>query len=174
MAIISYKINSAQSLPLVNWVFYKVKEMENIKNIAYYVVNYFQEREDFITNLKLQKLLYYVQGWHLAINKTPAFDEDFQAWIHGPVNNEVYQEYKSFQWRPILAEHKPVTLNEDLKQLVDKVLDVYGNDSAIELELRTHRETPWLIARDGLPEDATCNTIITKDTMYDYFSKLIA
>ena len=146
--------------------------MENIKNVASYIINYFQERGDLITNLKLQKLLYYVQGWYLAFNNEPAFDEEFQAWIHGPVNNEVYQLYKSFKWNPITSEQPTVTLNQDLKDLVDKVLDVYGNDSAIELELRTHREAPWIIARGELPEDATCSNIITKKSMCDYFHGL--
>ena len=53
-------------------------------------------------NLKLQKLVYYAQAWHLALRDVPLFEEDFEAWVHGPVIPALYQEYKKFGWRPIL------------------------------------------------------------------------
>lgn len=148
--------------------------MPTIKDVASYIISYFQERGGLITNLKLQKLLYYVQGWYLAFHDgNPAFDGEFEAWIHGPVNNEIYQQFKSKQWRPILDQQSKVTLGDDLKDLVDKVLEVYGGDSAIDLELRTHREAPWIEARGNLPEDSNCSIIITKESMYNYFSGLL-
>ena len=148
--------------------------MEKSLDVARYIVTYFQQREDLITQLKLQKLLYYVQGWHLAFFDKPAFNEEFQAWIHGPVNYEVYQEYRDYQWRPILEEQPDANLNDQLKELTNKVMEVYGTDSAIELELRTHREQPWIIARKGLPEDANSDAIITKKSMHDFFSGELA
>ncbi len=52
--------------------------------IADYVIYFYHEHGDCITNLKLQKLVYYIQAWYLALNKnTPLFNEDFQAWVHG-------------------------------------------------------------------------------------------
>jgi Uncharacterized phage-associated protein len=51
---------------------------------------------DIISNLKLQKLLYYVQGFALAMYDKPLFDEDIEAWMYGPVVPCVYQEYKEF------------------------------------------------------------------------------
>lgn len=56
-----------------------------------------RERGENLTNLKLQKLLYYAQAWHLALRNAPLFDEDFQAWVHGPVLPSQYLRFRSFQ-----------------------------------------------------------------------------
>lgn len=52
------------------------------------------EDSEYITNLKLQKLLYYAQGYFLAKKDIPLFDEDFLAWEHGPVIRKIYNIYK--------------------------------------------------------------------------------
>jgi len=70
-------------------------------DVAKYIIAEFHEAEDFITNMKVQKLLYYVQGWHLGLYGAPVFDEQFQAWVHGPVQYEVYNEYKNYRWNLI-------------------------------------------------------------------------
>lgn len=51
---------------------------------------------EFISNLKLQKLLYYEQGYHLAIFDTPLFDADIEAWMYGPGNVISKDKIKSF------------------------------------------------------------------------------
>ena len=75
--------------------------MLNCFDIADYFVRLANETGDYISNLKLQKLVYYAQAWYLAISDEALFEEDFEAWVHGPVIPELYQEYKSFGWRPI-------------------------------------------------------------------------
>lgn len=50
---------------------------------------------DAISNMKLQKLLYYAQGFALALLDKPLFDEDFEAWAHGPVLRCIYNKYKN-------------------------------------------------------------------------------
>src|SRR5690606_28223588 len=65
------------------------------------VVNYFLRKVDktsgsSMTPLKLQKLVYYAQAWHLAFYGTKLFNEEFQAWVHGPVNYELWQKYSGF------------------------------------------------------------------------------
>lgn len=146
--------------------------MKSAPEIAKYIVHFFQERQDPVTNLKLQKLLYYVQGWHLALFNKPAFSEEIQAWVHGPVVPEVYREYKSLRWNPIVEETAPVELEPELKALVDEVLDVYGGDGGWELERRTHSEAPWLEARNGLPPDAESHNVISLGAMSSYFKTL--
>ncbi|MDP2247969.1 MAG: DUF4065 domain-containing protein, partial [Nitrosomonadales bacterium] len=73
-------------------------------NVARYIIRKFQDAGDPVTNLKLQKLLYYVQGWHLGIYNTPAFEDDFQAWVHGPVVPSTFQEYRHNRWNPIVED----------------------------------------------------------------------
>src|SRR5260221_3271487 len=73
-------------------------------DVADYFIRLANETGSFISNLKLQKLVYYAQAWHLGIKGAPLFQEDFQAWVHGPVIPELYQKYKSFAWQPIVTD----------------------------------------------------------------------
>lgn len=145
--------------------------MATANQVAHFIVRRFHERGDLITNLKLQKLLYYVQGWHLGLFGKRAFDGQFMAWVHGPVNYSVYQEFRDLRWNPILGDFSGATLDADLAKHVDDVLDAYGGDSAWELERRTHSETPWIKARGNLPADAECRTVIAEEDMMEFFAK---
>ena len=140
--------------------------------VAKYIIAKFHESEDLITNMKVQKLLYYVQGWHLGLYGNPAFAEEFQAWVHGPVQNEVYQEYKNFQWNPINKAVKKPKFEQPLQDHIEDVLDCYGGDTAYALELITHKELPWLEARKGLAPEEKGNNSISTNIMKSYFSKL--
>jgi len=146
--------------------------MITAKRVARYVINFFHEREDLITNLRLQKLLYYIQGWHLGLHEKPLFEEDFQAWVHGPVQPAVYSEYKHNKWFPILDDLASVELPENVCAHIEDVLKVFGVKTAYELERMTHHEEPWLIARGNLDHTEVCVNIITKSSMQSYFSGL--
>ena len=143
-------------------------------DVARFIVKWFQEHGDLVTNLKVQKLLYYVQGWHLGITKRRAFDGEFMAWIHGPVNYPVYQEFREFRWNPISRDMGEIVLDPEIEQHVRDVLSVYGDETAWELERRTHSESPWIKARGNLPADAECRTVIADDDMIEYFGGLIS
>lgn len=147
--------------------------MANAHEVARYIVHFFQEAGDPVTNLKLQKLLYYVQGWHLALRGGPAFSEPLQAWVHGPVQPAVYGAYKKYRWNPITEETVKPEFDAEFKQFIGEVLEVYGTDSGYELERRTHTESPWIDARGGIPSDQDCSTVITLDAMTSYFKTLV-
>lgn len=87
-----------------------------------------------LTNLKLQKLLYYAQGHHLAWAGAPLFREDLQAWSHGPVVPEVYRAFKDFGSEPIrLPESDPFSwadVDETTAQFLMKVWNTYGGFAA--------------------------------------------
>lgn len=146
--------------------------MVSCSDIAKYVINFFYEREDLITNLKLQKLLYYIQGWHLGLYNNAAFAEPLEAWVHGPVQPDVYREYKNYRWNPINKEVVKPVLSNDLKNHIDEVLAEYGIESAYLLERMTHSETPWQLARNGLPPDIESHNVITQSSMKVFFQKL--
>ena len=61
---------------------------------------------------KLQKLLYYTQGFHLAIYGVPLFEEKLIAWEHGPVVKEVYDKFKEFGSNAISVPDTKITLNK--------------------------------------------------------------
>ncbi|MBP0030303.1 Panacea domain-containing protein [Roseofilum sp. Guam] len=137
-------------------------------DIADYFIWLANETGSFISNLTLQKLVYYAQAWHLALYDEPLFAEDFEAWIHGPVIPSLYQEYKSFGWRPILKDANP-ELPENIVQFLDELAQEYFACNGYELEQMTHFEDPWNWAREGLPPDEPSNEIIQKEWMWEYY-----
>ena len=121
-----------------------------------------------ISNLKLQKLLYYAQGWRLAIFEQPLFPEAIEAWVHGPVVPEVFREYKVHRWSS-LPKPEGHAANGYLKTWCDAILNTYGQFEAKELELRTHCETPWIAARTGLDPETPSHNVITHVSMRKFF-----
>jgi uncharacterized phage-associated protein len=143
--------------------------MLTVFDVAKFFIYLANETGSYISNLKLQKLVYYAQAWHLALHDTPLFADEFEAWVHGPVVPVLYQEYKKFQWKPILEEVAQPEFAEDVQVFLNEVAEAYLACDAYELEQITHQEDPWLIARGELPQDAPCNEIISKESMQEYY-----
>ena len=110
---------------------------------------------DNITNLKLQKLLYYQQGYHLAAFDTPLFNEDVEAWIYGPVVPVAYDYFQQYG-----AASLPVSD----EALFYRVFDAFREFSAIGLMNKTHSERPWLSVT---PHDR--GSVIPVQTMKSFF-----
>lgn len=120
------------------------------------------EEGELISNLKLQKLLYYMQGFHLAVFNEPLFEEDLYAWQYGPVVPEIYHRFKGFNNSGIEPTQEAITLTgEREEELFNDVFSVYGDYSAIGLMNLTHQERPWRSAPQG--------GIIDKDEMKSFF-----
>ena len=124
------------------------------------------------THLKVQKLVYYAQGWSMAKLGAPLFDEDLEAWAHGPVARSVWEEYKSYGFDPLPRRRLARRLDGDVTRLLVAVDDKYSEYSAKGLERKTHNERPWLEARGNLPPEANCENIISKETMKAFFKSL--
>lgn len=131
----------------------------------------FQKKDAEISNLKLQKLLYYAQGWHLALYGQPLFQDAIQAWVHGPVVPYVFREYKEYAWRPITKSVHPIITADEGFHL-NEVIRVYGGFDAVTLERMTHREDPWKNARGRLAPDEPSHAVISNSSMKTYFSDL--
>ena len=103
------------------------------------------EHGDTISNLKLQKLLYYMQGFHLAFFNAPFFNESIEAWTYGPVVPVVFNEFKRFKQRAINPENYQDTLvlTDEEQQMFDMVYGEYNRFSAVALMQMTHTEGPW-------------------------------
>ncbi len=136
-----------------------------------------------VNPLKLQKLLYYVQAWHLAILEEPLLDDKFEAWLHGPVIPSIYHEYKSKygmydtiilsedEKKQAIYEYENSGLIPDQFELIEDVLTEYGDLTAYHLEQMTHHEDPWINARKGYNELDRGQTIISNESMKIYYSK---
>jgi len=144
-------------------------KMTTCFEIAEYFIWMANETGSFMSNLKLQKLVYYSQAWYLAIYGKPLFEEDFEAWIHGPVIKVLYDRYKRWQWMPIQEEVSQPSFNQEVREFLEEVVDEYFSCDAYELERMTHIEEPWIKAREGLAKSEPCNKIITKESMKNYF-----
>jgi uncharacterized phage-associated protein len=127
---------------------------------------------DVITPLKLQKLVYYAQAWSLALRGRPLFDEDFQAWMHGPVLCSLRKRFVGRGWEALGRPEEMPALDEETESLLRDVLSTYGEHSARALEALTHNEEPWIRARGSLPPEARCREIIPKDHMRSYYRHL--
>lgn len=123
------------------------------------------EHGDTISNLKLQKMMYYQQGFHLAYFGTPLFDEDIVAWQYGPVVPSVYKEYKSFDSNSISTSKEGISLSDDEEELFNNVYEEYNQFSAVALMKMTHEESPW--------KTTEINSVISRDKMMSFFKTQI-
>lgn len=119
------------------------------KIVAEWFIRKFIEFEDHITNLKLQKLLYYAQGVGAGRYNVRLIKEDFYAWEHGPVEEGVYHHYKTFQSHPLPLDPEQMDLdiidsNPEILQILEDTMNAYGRLGPWVLRNKTHTETPWI------------------------------
>lgn len=113
-----------------------------------------------LTNLKLQKLLYYEQGYHLAAFDTPLFNEKVEAWMYGPVVPDAYDYYQQYGANPLPVEDDVITLTDEEENLFAMVYDAYRDFSAIGLLNKTHNEYPWAsMKKYGRGEEISLNSM---------------
>lgn len=123
-----------------------------------------EEEYEMLTNLKLQKLLYYEQGYHLAYFGKPLFEAPIEAWMYGPVVPEVYQAYQDYKGNGIPAPDGEFTFEDNTEaELFDEVYEVYSAFSASKLIEMTHSESPWINAQKGV------GCVIPNDAIQSYF-----
>jgi len=126
--------------------------------------NVFEGQGELMSNMKLQKMLYYEQGFHLAVFGTPLFEEEIEAWMYGPVVPSVYEVYKDCGYNGIDPGNiEDIVLSDKEQALFDEVYKVYGAFSAIGLMNMTHQESPWQNTPTGV------GSVISKDKMTEFF-----
>jgi uncharacterized phage-associated protein len=128
------------------------------------------ERGDTISNLKLQKLLYYMQGFHLAVFDSPLFEEEITAWQYGPVVPDIYHHFKVFGSNTLTlnGEEEIIRLSAKEEELFFDVMNEYGQLGAVKLMNLTHEEEPWINAFK-VP-----GSVISNNTMKSFFKTLLA
>ncbi|WP_255396205.1 Panacea domain-containing protein [Kocuria sp. CNJ-770] len=125
-----------------------------------------------MTTMKLQKLCYYSQGWHLAWDERPLFADPIQAWANGPVIYSVFDNHRGKFTVDAWPYGDAGALTPEERETVDAVLEHYGDLTGQTLSDMTHEERPWKEARGDLPLGARCQTQLSLDTMQDYFGDL--
>lgn len=143
--------------------------MYNALDIAKYIICYAYEKGVTITNLKLQKLLYYAQAWYLVNFGTALFDDKIEAWQFGPVVPSVYNEFKSFGRNPIeLTDYECTNIisDETCINYLDEFCEHFMKYSSTDLVSMTHNEEPWKKAY------LSDNKEIKPEILKEYYSKL--
>ena len=127
---------------------------------------------DAISNLKLQKLVYYAQAWSLAFRGTPLFPEDIEAWAHGPVVPQLYRRFEAYSWQAIdpteLVSDPLAQLSEVGVELLESVWRAYGKFTGRQLENLTRSEVPWKNAYGDRPQGHRCSEVIILDAMRQF------
>lgn len=134
-----------------------------VLDLAEYVIRRATEQEKPITNLKLQKTLYYLQGYSLRCFSEPAFAGDIRSWQYGPVSPTAYFAYSSYGANP-LEQDETISLekmDKDQAKVFNKVIDACLKFSARELVQRTHEEDPW--------KSTSSNEEISQEKIRKYF-----
>lgn len=122
-----------------------------------------------ITQMRLHKLLYYVQGWSLAQREAPLFAGRIEAWTHGPVVRQVYPAFADYDDAPINPPVGEVELNAADRAFVESIWESYKMHSATRLRRMTHRERPWRETRGELKDTEKSDREIPQDLMADFF-----
>jgi uncharacterized phage-associated protein len=143
--------------------------MINCLNAArYFIIRAYEDGlEAEMTNMKVQKLLYYAQSLHLALYNEPLFEAEIQAWRYGPVCPPAYKFYSEFeaQQLPIPQQESLLQLPSQKKELLEEIWEYFGGYHAYRLSDMTHGEFPWKKARKGLPPQASSTEPILLNDM---------
>ncbi|MFJ8830492.1 Panacea domain-containing protein [Micromonospora aurantiaca] len=127
-----------------------------------------------VTAMKLEKLVYYCQGWHLARSGSSLFAEPIEAWREGPVVPLLYRHHRQQLYVSEWPLGDPSLLTEAQRESVRWVAREYGRFSATELSTMTHNELPWRAARGALPESASSSQQLDVDLMRTYYARQMA
>jgi len=146
--------------------------MADVIDVANYILEISRDDSEdgeyeLISHMKLQKLIYFCQGYSLALFSKPLFPEPIEAWPHGPVCPKLYHIFKIYGSSPLTASIDPskMSLDENEKRLINMVYEAYGQYSAARLRKITHEKGPWNSSRE--------KTSISQKEMLSYFESLI-
>lgn len=123
--------------------------MYNALDVARYIMAYEKEQGRPISNLRLQKLLYFVQAQFVVFKGIPCFSTRMEAWDFGPVVPVVYREYRIYGGATIPVSFRSADINtitDEDKSLIDLMLDHCGTISTTELVSISHKQDPWKAA----------------------------
>lgn len=149
--------------------------MYKAMEIAEYVINYSNEIGSPVSNLKLQKLLYYIQATALVERERKCFEDPIVAWEFGPVVVPVYQIYREYGREDIpkqtsvdkvkfdsvkmkIVFAKPTQIDNLSRNIAEKIVKAYECiKNPFELVEKTHREAPW--QKTKINEEIDCEII---------------
>ena len=135
-------------------------------SVANYIIEYEHSKNRMISNLKLQKLLYFVQARFFIEYEQPCFDDRIEAWSFGPVVVNVYHAYKIYGSLDItkLKGCLPNNISSEHQIIINEELESYSCTPVYEMVNITHHQTPWVQAKRNL-----FNNEITHESLRQFF-----
>lgn len=140
---------------------------------AHDVAAYILEKQGSMSAMKLQKLVYYSQAWHLVWDDEALFNERIEAWANGPVVPTLYQQHRGQFSVTRWSRGDSSKLTSSEKETIDSILDFYGKQDAAWLSELTHREPPWRDARAGMSLGERGQQEISKAALAEYYGSLV-
>lgn len=143
-------------------------------DLANYIIRYANENNKPITNLYLQKILYYIQGNELVITGDTIFNEQIMAWKYGPVVEEVYYAFSPFGSSVINSERiigEDIYIEDDVKLRMNNIIEEKMKKPAWKLVNETHNELPWLETTNN---GKNLNVEIRIDLIRMFFEKIVS
>ena len=142
--------------------------MPTVHDVAHYLLRLAERDRSGLDHLKLQKLVYYAQAFHLGSEGTPLFEEPLHAWRYGPVSLEIWSRYRYTRgYIEPPAQSGDEALDYRARDVVEVVFERFRDLSGPDLVRRTHREAPWqqamARAQDGGSE------VISHELMRTYY-----
>ena len=142
--------------------------MYRVLIVARHIIKYCNEMNYPVSNLKLQKLLYFVQAEFLVNKDEPCFPEEIEAWDFGPVVPEVYHRYKVYGSSSIPYINTGILgrISSPDRIMIEEMVDQCAKYTASQLVDITHNQDPWIKAYTPYKSN-----IITKKSIRDYFAE---
>ena len=147
--------------------------MADAINVAGYLLKLAAEEPEpeYLSHMRLQKLLYYVQGWSLGIRGRPMFGSPIEAWRHGPVVREVFPHFADFGDNPIPFSRAGTGtgLSRGDCDFIASIWESYKGFSAAALRSKTHAEPPWREVWGDRDDDDRGDEVIPQEIMAQFF-----
>lgn len=144
--------------------------MENLLDVAKYI----SDKTSLSTDKKVQKITYYAYCWYIALNNKSKdeinnrlFEQRPEAWIHGPVFYDLYDEMTYYRTRFF---NRVAKIELETELFLDKIINIYNKYTGNQLEDMTHNELPWIEARKGIPPYVRSRDIIKDEDIFVYFN----
>ena len=140
--------------------------------LAHYVLQYTTKYNIRITHLQLQKVLYYIQGYHLQKFGLPLFEDNIEAWQYGPVISSVYRKYFVQGSLPLRTDIQTVLdVTPEQQSLINSVIEKKARLRAAQLVSATHAEAPWKDLKAQV--EAGYRPIMTVDAIKRHFDSQV-
>lgn len=142
--------------------------MYDALTIAMYIISKCFAEGRPVSNLRLQKLLYFVQLESYKRRSEPMFLDNMVAWQFGPVLRDIYYQYNMYGGSPILLSYNNLSIDTNCKQIIDDVILINENIPIWQLVDMTHEQGgPW----DVTVNSKGINAYIEKDLIAQEASK---